>query len=229
MPPTARRHRATLAHRGRSTHRGAELHDRLIPFPAETSGHEPVGQSLRSGRFERGGTQPGQDTPDVRVDDSIVELEGEGSNRSSRVRPDARQCEEIFERRGDKAVVKINHDPSRSMKVDGAPVVSQTRPLIDHITDGPAGTRCWGREAVQKSRPPFDHAGHLRLLQHELGHEDSPGVASLPPGKVASVGREPPEQRFCSEGDLSRQTRCSRRRDAGAAARSPASRPEPCA
>src|SRR5262249_27418502 len=48
------------------------------------------------------------------------------------------------------------------------------------------------------------HAVHLRLLQHDLGHEDAVRLARAPPGEVAAVSRVPGEQPALERADRSR-------------------------
>ena len=66
---------------------------------------------------------------------------------------------------------------------------------MEHITFRSTG------ESVQigKSPEPFiiiwDNGSDLRLLEHELGNEDSVGIARPTPGKIAPVGAIPAQER----------------------------------
>ncbi len=53
-----------------------------------------------------------------------------------------------------------------------------------------------GRKTFHPALEIGDHGFHLRLLEHYFGHPDRIGIAGPPPGHIALLGVEPPQEEF---------------------------------
>ena len=122
---------------------------------------------------------------DVHVDGEDVLVEREAAHRRGRVRADAGKRRQVV----GPAVTRDRL--GGAVEIDGAPVVSQPLPLSNHVGCRRCGERLGRRPALEPREVPGHDAVDLRLLEHDLGHEDRVRVARPSPGQVARVGREP--------------------------------------
>lgn len=176
-------HATAAAGLARRAARRPVIEQRLVPDPGSPAWHQPVGQRLsgnRAQRFTRDGT--GEDAFHVDVHHAHVPFEGEGEHRPSRVRPDTRKSQEILELVGHGSVVLLDHEARRFVQAYRPAVVAEPGPAPNHVAD--RGRRATGRvrEALQEGSVRRDDAGSLRLLEHELAHEDGPRIAGRSPG-----------------------------------------------
>src|SRR5438034_11043023 len=80
------------------------------------------------------------------------------------------------------------------MEIPRAGVVSQPLPGFPYSAGPRPCQRLEIWEALEKSRIVLRHAAHLRLLQHELGHEHAVRIARLAPWQVARGAGPPGEE-----------------------------------
>ncbi len=88
------------------------------------------------------------------------------------------------------------------MQVSRARVVTQALPGMEHIVFRSVGES----NQIGKSPKPliiiWDNGGDLRLLEHELGNEDSIGIGPATPGEVATVVPIPAQERASEGSDV---------------------------
>ena len=89
------------------------------------------------------------------------------------------------------ALDRLSSDAVKSPRPD---VVAERSPGCRHVGFGGGGQHFERRIFFQPLGVLRQHALDLRLLQHDLGHEDVVGIRSLSPRKVASVASIPCQQ-----------------------------------
>ena len=135
-----------------------------------------------------------QDPGNVGIDCRLREFVGETGNRAGRVGADPGECAE----RGDvswQGAAMVGDDFSRqTVQIGGTAVVSESGPGLLDATARGLGERFDGGKAFQESGPVALDSGHLRLLEHDLGDEDTIRVAGASPRQVPAVTTEPGQQ-----------------------------------
>ena len=111
VPTTTEPDRTGVAPRRRPAHRGAEVHQRLVPHPARTGGHEPIGSGLGVRRGEPSPNAAGEHAGDVRVDHGDVALVGERQHGAGGVGTDAGEGDERRQLVGHTAAVAFDASP----------------------------------------------------------------------------------------------------------------------
>jgi hypothetical protein len=97
--------------------------------------------------------------------------------------------------------------PRNAVEMHRADVVAEGVPGLLHVADVGGGQRLERRVAAEELVVLRDHAVDLRLLEHDLRHEDVVGIAGPAPRQVALVPRVPAEE------TLAKASECSRVRD----------------
>ena len=130
-----------------------------------------------------------ENASDVRIREWSRVSMREARDRGRGVWADAREGVEP----GDIARQTTRAPPRDELQIAGAPVVTEARPLPQHVAQGCTceGTQRW--EAPQESRIRGYDPGDLRLLQHDFADEDAIGILSAPPGKIATRAPVPRE------------------------------------
>jgi len=89
----------------------------------------------------------------------------------------------------------ILHDGARqTVQVGGAPVIAKTLPCLAYLRRARQRQRLQCGKATKEPWIVGLDAADLRLLQHELGHDDVVWVASATPRKLAALFTEPLQQ-----------------------------------
>ncbi len=178
-----------------------EVHQGLVELPGSPAPNReyPLGQRSESTltRGTAGGLEAkdaAQDASDVRIDSGNALLVGEACNGTRRVSADAWKGLKGGWISRDGAAKVVDHRPGQAVQIAGTPIVAETIPGLTHCR-----LRCCSQsvdcgEAFGESSVVVTHPGHLRLLQHEFGHEDLVGVSGGSPWKTASLGPEPAKQ-----------------------------------
>ena len=126
----------------------------------------------------------------VRVDGQDVAAEREVADRSRGVRADAGQLGQVVR-------PPVGRDVLRgAVQADRAPVVAEALPLDDHVRGRRGCERLDGRPALEPGPPARDHAVDLRLLQHDLAHQDRVGIRRLAPREIAPVLAVPGQEQL---------------------------------
>lgn len=127
---------------------------------------------------------------DVGVHECRAPLVGKRRDSARRIRADSGKRTEPFRivRNGSPVA---NDVASEGVEVPRASVVSQSRPRLQHAPPRRFGDVIERGEASEKALVIIHDARHLRLLQHELGHEDAVWITRAPPRQIASVIPEP--------------------------------------
>ena len=226
--------RAVRSRRG--AHRGSQVEHRLVELPGLPGGHELIAERHGLAHRQRGpchGT--GQDTDAVGVDGGHVVTERKRADRPGGVRPHAGEGAQRRVLVGHDTAVLGHHRGGGPVQVQRPTVVAQTGPQSDdrRRSGGAAGRR--GGEGGEEALVVRHDAVHLGLLQHDLGDEDRPRVARLPPGQVAPVFLPPLQQAAPHAAGpiglerLGLSPRRRRRRDAAAPEPPRSSTPSACA
>ena len=92
-----------------------------------------------------------------------------------------------------RAAVALDDRRRRVVQVARPTWIAEALPVPQHVAERRrcARRRCRVRRAERQ--PLRDHPRHLRLLEHHLGDEDPPRIASRPPRQVAQPWRAPGE------------------------------------
>lgn len=89
----------------------------------------------------------------------------------------------------------FGHDGAGELMEIGCPaIVAESVPSFPHRARACCGQFPETREAGQESRVVLANTGHLRLLKHELGDEDSVRIPGSAPGKVSTPRAKPPQE-----------------------------------
>jgi hypothetical protein len=128
-----------------------------------------------------------QHTLYVAVEDGMALFEGEREYGARRGSADAGQVRDRFYVRGKPPLVLVANDLCRMVQVARAGVVTETRPMLQHLVQCRIGEGYHIREAVHESYVIRDDRLHLRLLQHDLGDPDAVSVAGVLPRQVLAA------------------------------------------
>lgn len=192
--------RTRLASRFRPANFATEIHERLVPFGWVTAVEPPPGLVVDGARPDFSGlpseSSARNDASHVRVDRRDRRAVRQRRDRSRRVRTDPGKPLQLLWICGHSSAV-IADDRARGFRQShGTAVVPEPLPDAHHV--GPRRSReCHnGRESAEE---PFERrydASGLRLLEHDLGHEDLVRVVRPPPGVRVLPRLEPLEQGF---------------------------------
>src|SRR2546430_1621447 len=122
----------------------------------------------------------------------------ERCNGAGGIRSDSRELDELIRLTWQRGVVASCNGLRQRMEIRSAGVVSQPIPGFPYGSRARAGQRTEIRKLLDEPRIVLRHATHLRLLQHELGHEHAIGIARAAPGQVAR-GAGPPRKQLAAE------------------------------
>lgn len=129
-------------------------------------------------------------------------LKGKGQDCPSRVGTYPGELEQCIEIVGDRARVPILDLPRTTMQHDRTTVVPETIPQRHDLTSS-CLCSSWGCGESFEEREPFrDHPIHLRLLRHDLAHENRPRITRLTPRQLAVVV-PPPRRHMLHERSVS--------------------------
>jgi hypothetical protein len=84
---------------------------------------------------------------------------------------------------------------SRGVQVPGAGVVPRSFPRLEDVGPVGGGERVDRREPLHEPLEVGDRLGDAGLLEEDLGDPDPVGVRGASPGKGATVGPEPAQER----------------------------------
>src|SRR5256885_15496550 len=222
-------HRALRAFRpSRHAYQRSQLHDRLIELPGafavfgdQTTGELPdlAGCGMRDAGCGPATTHPASRIthPEehasnhprhIRVDRRHGLFVGERCHRAGGVRSDSRELDELVGMVWQRATEVLTDHARKRVEIGGAGVIAQPVPLLSHSPGLRFRERLEVREPIDEPRIVLRHATHLRLLQHELGHEHAIGVARAAPGQVARGAGPPGEQLATEPHPLSPSPQC---------------------
>lgn len=138
-----------------------------------------------------------QNAGDVRVDELGPTLIGERRDRAGGVFANTWQLTQSA-RLGRKRAVRrrpaLRHFTREPMEVAGARIVAESFPGLTHLTGARAREVGEVRESIEESAVVIEHAGHLRLLQHQLGDEDAIRIPGPSPREITAVRTIPRAQ-----------------------------------
>src|SRR6266516_1453630 len=204
--PAHRSYRALWASRfSRHTNQGSQLHGGLVEFPGAfpVAGHQSTRQlpdprcTLHVARCTIEEHAP-EHAIDVRIYSWHWLLVSKCRDGSCCVWTNARELDELFRCVGQLAVVILTDHARKRVEIGSPRVVSQPIPSLTHRAGPRPRQRLEIRKALEESRIVLRHAAHLRLLQHELGHEHAVRIARAPPWQVAR-GAGPPGEELAGE------------------------------
>ena len=178
----------------------SQLHDRLVVRPrrpavpcVQPGGGVPEA-ALAGGAARPRVKRPPEHPGHVGVHRGLGALEREARHGAGGVPADARQPPQRRGVRRDGARLFVGDDPRQLVEVGGAPVVAEALPALPHRRRPRSCQGVHGGKPGQEPRPVRLDPRHLRLLEHEFGHQHRVGIAGTPPGEVAPVLAEPPEE-----------------------------------
>ena len=94
-----------------------------------------VGDRLCPRRRQPLAGDTGEHTSDVRLDEAVVALEGEDTDRTGRVATDPGQRQQVVEARRHTAAVELDHRRRRIMKVACSTGVTETLPQPQDVAE----------------------------------------------------------------------------------------------
>ena len=135
-----------------------------------------------------------QDARDVRVEDGGAFSKRETANRAGCVLTNALKREQrVFVGR-QLAAVPRHRFACDALQPFGADVVPERPPCLCHFVLGRGSERMERRKFLEPLGVFRQHPIDLRLLQHDLGHENVVRIRRLSPRKIAPVPAIPGEQ-----------------------------------
>ena len=198
-------HRAgTAARAGGRTHQRTQFHHRDRPAGRDRGlgrqqrfGEPPLRHRHRGGGHGPAGDEPGQHAPHVGVEHGVPLAEGEAGHGRGGIAADPRQREQGVGVRRHHPAVPRGQDGRRLVQPERAPGVAEPAPLPDRLARGLGRERGRGGPPGDPGEVFGQHAGHRRLLQHDLTDQHRPGrrVGSAP-GQVPRMARIPGQHRL---------------------------------
>ena len=107
------------------------------------------------------------------------------------IRADAGEFPQFLSGARQFATVVLYDIPRELVQADGAPVVAHAGPDADDVCGLGVGERAECGEGVEECAVLEDDAVDLRLLEHDLRHENSVRVGDAAPGEDAGVAGVP--------------------------------------
>ena len=136
-----------------------------------------------------------QTRQNVGFDDRDWPIKGERCDGIGRVTADAGQCSHRRETAREPATTPVLHGYRNRVQIARPRIIAQALPRVEDVTFRSPSQRGEIRETPEPLIIIRDNRGNLRLLEHDLGHENGVGVASLAPRKNAAVLVIPIRQR----------------------------------
>jgi hypothetical protein len=133
---------------------------------------------------------------DVGIDQRSARLIRERRDRACRVRTDAGQCAQRIWRRWQAASTNasLGHFRREAVKISRTRVIAESLPRLAHARRRRGRNRSQRRKCAEERRVLRDDARHLRLLEHQLRHENPIRIARAPPRQVARAPAVPRAQ-----------------------------------
>src|ERR1700760_44653 len=85
------------------------------------------------------------------------------------------------------------------MKVPGSGVITQSLPRVQHFILRGCCQNIDRRESLQPAVVEWNHSSDLRLLQHDLRHENRVGIRCMTPRKMMEAVPRIPAQYFTTK------------------------------
>ncbi len=175
---------------GAKLHRGVGPGSRVEGVGRRRRGGHPVRQVLELASVRRIGREAADEpAADVGVHRADRLTERDGRDGTRRVGADPGQPLEVCDRLSASRAPAICR--GRSMEIQGAAVVAEAAPTGQHLRRRRRGHRCGRRVSAQEGVEPIRDARGLRLLEHDLGHEDRPRIAAASEWQIAVIGLVP--------------------------------------
>ena len=118
-------------------------------------------------------------------------VEGERHDAGRRGRADTGQLHQLLGRAGQLTAALGGAEVGRPLQRKGTAVVAEPLPLGQNVGRVGRRKRVDRGEQRHEALPEPPHARHLRLLEHDLGHEHGVGIVEVAPRKVAVKSRPP--------------------------------------
>jgi len=200
---STRRSDGTVRTLGRS--RGADqcsqVHQRLVELPCRAAafrlqrGRKTVELSGRCGPgAEAGSKHPPDHASHVGVHGGSRPLVGKGGDSAGSVRAHAGQSPKLTGIPRQAALMVGDDGASEGVEIVGAPIVTQALPAFPHRLGTSLRQGLHRGIALEEFPVVLLDAGHLGLLQHELGHENLVRVSCATPREVTPLAPEPRKQ-----------------------------------
>ena len=139
--------------------------------------------------------EPDDHTPDVGIEEGHILLKGKTGDGPRCISADAWQSLEGHYITWECASVLRDDRLCRALQINRAPIVAEPLPGRDNGARGGIGQGMHVGELRQKGVIFGDDTLDLRLLQHQLGHQNAVGVTRMPPRQVAPMCGKPGQQR----------------------------------
>ena len=173
------------------THRRAQVHQNLVPFPCGPLWHQVIRETLDS-RFPQWLVDHSAEyARDVGVHDRDVARVGKGQHRSSRVTAYAGKFKKQIQLARNLAAMIAHHHFGCFVKIATPARITKPLPQCKEITKGCIGAFARGGKRFDEPFELRQHAMHLGLLQHHLTHEHMPPIARATPRQIAQSLRTP--------------------------------------
>lgn len=199
------------------THLASQIHQCLVPSCGVVGvEHRPRSLAKDCNRDLIGFGpvhEASQDTTDVGVDDGDALPEGEARDRSRGVLPHAREGSKRIDRGRNLAAVITDDDANRIAERNGAAVIAQVTPRAYHLCNACLRQGLHRRERGHEVIEHVGHPGRLRLLEHDLAHQDPVGIGLRSAPRIGSATRAVPSEKGFPR--CRRRIRLDRRRDHG--------------
>jgi hypothetical protein len=170
-----------------------EIHYCLIPLICLTRRGKPFGQSPDLALWSRitcrlhRPEDPGKKASHVYINDRCVFPECRRKNRVRGVFSNPWKIDEVVEASGYSPAVSMCHRVRETMQPRRAIVVPHSPPRDDNIPLPGRRESSYRGELPQEPRVLFKDATYIRLLEHDLRHEDAVRVGDIAPGERTSV------------------------------------------
>lgn len=177
-----------------------QVHQRLVELPDRIapSRQQPVGKIpnvfLRGSVRARWAKHAGKHAADVRVDGGCTASICKTRNGTRSVSPDTGKLLEYDRIVGNLAVVLGNDGSSELEQVRRAAIVAEAVPGLAHTARLRSSQRRDRRKSCQKTAVVIGHSTDLRLLQHELRHQNTVRISRRPPRQVSTFPAKPCKQ-----------------------------------
>jgi hypothetical protein len=138
--------------------------------------------------------KPRQNATRVRFDDRNRLIKGKTSHCVRGVFPDSGKLSHLLDFAREVSAMSIHNRFCGGVEISRASVIAEALP---HSKNFVFGSACNGGEIGKPAEPLViirDDCGDLRLLEHELGHENCVRISGPAPRKIAPVPKIPTQQ-----------------------------------
>jgi hypothetical protein len=146
--------------------------------------------------------KPSQHATRVRFDNRNRLIKRKAGHCMRGVFPDSGKLSHLLDSPREMSAISSHNGFGRGVEISRASVIAEALPHSKHVIFRSA---CQGSEIGKRAEPLViigDYGGDLRLLQHELGNEDSVRIAGSAPWEIAPMPTIPTGKRAAKNGKV---------------------------